>query len=106
MLLEIENTKYDDLSIIKDISKLRVFGEPKAKVYDSLLGDNFFIKFIGYIPAVGGALIKPSLIERLLLSEKKNLRRVFLCEYKGKYWFSLDYGYNPHLDIPEELENK
>ncbi len=107
MKIEIDGVSYSDLEILGEYEVpmlARKFGEPNHKGFDGVIGDSYKSKFIGYIPEEGGVLIKPSPISRLLLSDKPNTRKVFFCEYKGKYWFSLDYGYSQHLEFPRELK--
>lgn len=105
--ININGVGYKDLEILSDAevpSLIRKLGKPNHKDFDGVLGDSFKNRFIGYIPEKGGALIKPSLINRLLLSDKPSTRKVFFCEYKNNYWFSLDYGYSQHLEFPRNLK--
>jgi hypothetical protein len=107
MRIEISGVEYSDLEILSEAEiplMDKLFGKPKNASYDSVLGDSFNSKFIGYIPDEGGELQKPAVIKKLLLSDVQHTRKVFLCEYKGKYWFSLGYGYKQHLDFPRSLE--
>ena len=106
MKIKISGVEYSDLRILREAEILLMakFGKPKHAGYDGVLGDSFNSKFIGYIPDKGGELQKPTVIKKLLLSDVPHTRKVFLCEYKGKYWFSLDYGYNQHLDFPKALK--
>lgn len=107
MRIKISGVEYSDLEILREAEiplMDKLFGKPKHAGYDGVLGDSFNSKFIGYIPDGGGELQKPAVIKKLLLSDVPHMRKVFLCEYKGKYWFSLDYGYKQHLDFPKELQ--
>ena len=105
MRIKISGVEYSDLEILREAEiPLKLFGKPKHAGYDGVLGDSFNSKFIGYIPDGGGELQKPAIIKKWLLSDVPHMRKVFLCEYKGKYWFSLGYGYKQHLDFPKALK--
>ena len=109
MRIKISGVEYSDLEILREAEAeiqlmAKLFGKPKKAGYDGVLGDSFNSKFIGYIPNEGGELQKPAIIKKWLLSDVPHMRKVFLCEYKGKYWFSLGYGYKQHLDFPKALK--
>lgn len=99
---------YLDLRTLKEAEislMIKLFGKPKHKEgYDRLLGDNFKSKFIGYIPDGGGELQTPTTFQKLLLLNVPHTRKVFLCEYKGKYWFSLEYYGIHYLEFPRYFE--
>ncbi len=87
MRIKISGVEYSDLDILREAEiplMAKLFGKPKNAGYDGVLGDYFNSKFIGYIPADGGELQKSTFIKKLLLSDVPHMRKVFLCEYKGK----------------------
>ncbi len=105
MKIIIDGKKYQPLVLLRDKEALlllqQTVGKPNKKGLDEVLGGVIKSKFIGYISENGGKLIVKA---TELFNCRINLRRVYFCEYNGKYWLSLEYGYSQHLEFPRNLK--
>lgn len=102
MEITIDNRTYEDLRIIRnnDAERLiRIFGNLNKVGYDGVLGAHFKYRFIGY----QGFMPKRNWLN-LKYSMEHSKREVYMCEYQGKYWISLNYGFNNHIDFPLRLK--
>ena len=89
---------YEDLKVLKDADARKLiqrFGKPNNRGYDWVLEDRFESRYIGDY----GFVAKHK-------REEGEAREVYLCHYKGKYWISLNYGHNNHLDFPSAWYKK
>lgn len=100
----VEDLKYLDEKQVALFKKH--FGEPNRKGHDGIYGA-FFFKHIGFLDK-NNNFVKPSLLEKIFsaFAVEDKYRKVYFCKDKKGYWISLTYGWNEHLDFPNEAEKK
>lgn len=96
MKIIIDQIAYEHLKVLElqEVKKLiQRFGKPNKRGYDGLLGDFFSSRHIGYY----GFVAKHD-------RRDGEARDVYLCQHKGDYWISLNYGHDNHLDVPDFIK--